>query len=220
MPDRSTAGAPWSGPYETHLTLAPAEADALAAWAAAHGLEFTHILLARGRHPSQPMLSWRAEGTLAAQHRRAAAESARLRGAGFTPVRVKIEAAPWTPGVPRTDAEAERADPAHYFEHHVKVRLSPGTPREALARAARGHHAHVSWNARRTEPGGHRHYFVTQRCHRVGLTTATARLTRLATTLTTAGFPPLKAEREYVVHDSALALDAGWLDGGPAEDPP
>ncbi|MDR3035663.1 MAG: hypothetical protein LBV78_21615 [Kitasatospora sp.] len=209
MPVRSTAGA---GPYETHLTLAPAEAGALAGWAAAHGLEFTHLLLARGRHPSQPMLSWRAEGPLAAQHRRAAAETARLRAAGFTPVRVKIEAAPWVPGVPGTDAEAERADPAHYFEHHVKIRLAPGTPRAALARAASGHGAHVSWNARRTEPGGHRQYFVTQRCHRVGLATATARLDRLTGALTAAGFPPLKTEREYVVHDSALALDDGWLD--------
>ncbi|GGQ56203.1 hypothetical protein [Kitasatospora griseola] len=42
------------------------------------------------------MLSWQCDGTLAAQHRRAAAETARLRAAGFTPVRVKIEAAPWT----------------------------------------------------------------------------------------------------------------------------
>ncbi|ROR42089.1 hypothetical protein [Kitasatospora cineracea] len=217
MPVRSTAGA---GPYETHLTLAPAEAGALAGWAAAHGLEFTHILLARGRHPSQPMLSWRAEGTLAAQHRRAAAETARLRAAGFTPVRVKIEAAPWVPGVPGTDAEAERADPAHYFEHHVKIRLAPGTPRAALARAASGHGAHVSWNARRTEPDGHRQYFVTQRCHRVGLTTAAARLDRLTAALSTAGFPPLKTEREYVVHDSALALDDGWLDDTPTEELP
>ncbi|RKE21167.1 hypothetical protein [Streptomyces sp. TLI_171] len=212
MPVRSAAV---TGRYETHLTLAPAEADALAGWAAARGLEFTHILLARGRHPSQPMVSWRAEGALAAQHRRAAAEAARLRAAGFTPVRVKIEAAPWAPEVPATDALAELADAAHYFEHHVKVRLAPGTPREALVAAAAGHHAHVSWNARRTEPGGHRQYFVTQRCHRVGLTTAGARLDRLLAALTAAGLPPLKAEREYVVHDSAFALDAGWLDETP-----
>ncbi|MGW4384329.1 hypothetical protein [Kitasatospora sp. NPDC004531] len=203
------------GRYETHLTLAPGDADALAEWAAAHGLEFTHILLARGRHPSQPMLSWQGDGTLAAQHRRAAAETARLRAAGFTPVRVKIEAAPWAPGVPRTDAEAELADAARYFEHHVKVRLSPGVPRETLARAAAGHHAHVSWNARRTEPDGHRQYFVTQRCHRLGLPAAGSRLDRLTTALTAAGFPPLKVTREYVVHDSSLALDSGWLPDTP-----
>ncbi|MFI9782533.1 hypothetical protein ACIHEI_03345 [Kitasatospora sp. NPDC051984] len=203
------------GRYETHLTLAPAEAEALADWAAANGLEFTHILLARGRHPSQPMLSWQSDGTLAAQHHRAAAEAARLRAAGFTPVRVKIEAAPWTPGVPDTDAEAEQADPARYFEHHVKVRLAPDVPRDALARAADGHHAHVSWNARRTEPDGHSQYFVTQRCHRLGLTTAGRHLDRLTAALTAAGFPPLKVTREYVVHDSALALDSGWLDDAP-----
>ncbi|MEV4555968.1 hypothetical protein AB0K51_03095 [Kitasatospora sp. NPDC049285] len=203
------------GLYETHLTLAPAEADALADWARAHGLEFTHILLARGLHPSQPMLTWQSEGSLPEQHRRAATETARLRAAGFTPVRLKIEAAPWTPGVPRTDAEAELLAPERYFEHHVKVRLAPGVPRDALARAADGHHAHVSWNARRTEPGGHRQYFVTQRCHRLGLTTAGEHLNRLTTALTTAGFPPLKTEREYVVHDTALTLDAGWLDDAP-----
>ncbi|MFJ5233657.1 hypothetical protein ACIQBJ_27635 [Kitasatospora sp. NPDC088391] len=217
MPVRSTGA---TGPYETHLTLAPAEAGAVASWAGARGLECTHILLARGRHPSQPMLSWRAEGTLAAQHRRAAAEAAGLRAAGFTPVRVKIEAAPWAPGVPVTDAEAELADPAHYFEHHVKVRTAPGTPRADLVAAAAGHHAHVSWNARRTTADGHRHYFVTQRCHRVGLTTAGVRLDRLTAALGAAGFPPLKTEREYVVHDSALALDAGWLDDPDPEEHP
>ncbi len=128
---------------------------------------------------------------------------------------MKIEAAPWAPGVPGTDAEAELADSARYFEHHVKVRLAPGVARDTLVLASAGHHAHVSWNARRTEPGGHRQYFVTQRCHRLGLATAGEHLDRLTAALSAAGFPPLKVTREYVVHDSALALDAGWLDDAP-----
>ncbi|WP_051732003.1 hypothetical protein [Kitasatospora phosalacinea] len=102
----------------------------------------------------------------------------------------------------------------------MKVRPAPGTPREELARAAAGHGAHVSWNARRTEPDGHRQYFVTQRCHRAGPATAGARLELLTAALTAAGFPPLKAEREYVVHDSALALDEGRLGDAPGEDLP
>ncbi|MER5640415.1 hypothetical protein ABT095_26135 [Kitasatospora sp. NPDC002227] len=201
-----------AGEFETHLTLAAAEAGpALEGWAAGRGLKYTHIVLARGRTPSQPMLSWRAEGTYREQLDRAGAVAVALRGDGFGPVRVKVEAAPWARGVPQADAEAARLGPEAYFEHHVKVLLDPAD-RPRLVRAVAGHGAHVSWNARRADPSGLRQQFVTQRCHGVGLATAGRRLARLTAALTAAGYPPAAVEREFVVHDSNLAVDDGWLD--------
>lgn len=78
--------------YETHVTVRCADAAELArldAWAGARELKVTHILLARGRMVSQPML------TLPDRtgHERLVP---RLRSAGFDPVRVKVETAPWT----------------------------------------------------------------------------------------------------------------------------
>lgn len=223
------------GEFETHLTLAATDAEALpdtrpdtrpdaqpalARWAQAHGLKYTHIVLARGQHPSQPMLSWRAAGTFQEQLDRAERLTAALRTDGFTPVRVKCEAAPWAPGVPGSDSEAELLGPAHYFEHHLKVLLAPGE-RAALVRAVAGHCAHVSWNARRTDPTGRGQQFVTQRCHGVGRRTAEHRLAALTDTLVAAGHPPIAVEREFVVHDSNLAADDGWIaaDGSTPKDP-
>ncbi|MFG2825275.1 hypothetical protein ACGFX4_38340 [Kitasatospora sp. NPDC048365] len=202
-----------TGEFETHLTLTPDDADSVAGWARRRGLKYTHIVLARGRQASQPMLSWNAAGTFTEQRAAAEAVAGELRAAGFTPVRVKIEAAPWADGVPSTDPDARLLGPEHYFEHHVKVLLDGD--REALVRAVAGHRAHVSWNARRVESDGRRQQFVTQRCHGVGLHTAGARLERLTAALTAAGFPPLSVEREYVVHDSNLAVDDGWIEEEP-----
>jgi hypothetical protein len=79
-------------------------------------------------------------------------------------VRVKIEAAPWNEGVPRSDEDA-RDD--LYFEHHVKVQQLTSDLRGlvTLIRAVIGHDAHVSVNARRTRADGFQERFVTQRCH-------------------------------------------------------
>ncbi|MFF7635044.1 hypothetical protein ACFZB9_18075 [Kitasatospora sp. NPDC008050] len=233
LTSRAFGAAGTVGEFETHLTLTamdagstartdtgPGSHPALARWAQAHGLKYTHIVLARGQYPSQPMLSWTAAGTFQEQLDRAEALAAALRTDGFTPVRVKCEAAPWAPGVPDGDREAELLGPGYYFEHHLKVLLPPGD-RAALVRAVAGHTAHVSWNARRTDPTGRSQQFVTQRCHGVGRRTAEYRLAALTEALVAAGHPPIAVEREFVVHDSNLAVDDGWMDdNGPIPEDP
>ncbi|MEU6311860.1 hypothetical protein [Streptomyces sp. NPDC047014] len=91
--------------YETHVTVRCADAEELArldAWAGARDLKVTHILLARGRMVSQPMLTLRDR----TGHERLVP---RLREAGFEPVRVKVETVPWT---------TDRPGPGGgYFEH-------------------------------------------------------------------------------------------------------
>ncbi|WP_372352236.1 hypothetical protein [Streptomyces sp. KL116D] len=188
----------------------------LASWAAARGLGFTPIVLARGRHRSQPMVTLRgrerADAWIAGRVARTVEDLARD---GFPVVRAKTEAAPWATGVPATDAEADAA-PAHlHFEHHVKVLLDEGSAPRALAARVERHTAHVSWNARRTRADGRHERFVTQRCHGVGRATAGRRLDALLADLAAVpGVRILETEREYVLHDTRLALDAGWIREG------
>ncbi|MFE0421521.1 hypothetical protein ACFW15_03445, partial [Streptomyces sp. NPDC058953] len=132
--------------YETHVTVrcrTDAELAALDAWAADRGLKVTHIVLARGRTPSQPML------TLPDRTGHPAVVAA-LRGAGFEPVRVKVETVPWS---------GEPAGPGGgYYEHHLKLSLPADYDRAALEALVVPHGAHLSWNARRVLPGpGARH---------------------------------------------------------------
>ncbi|MFF3870891.1 hypothetical protein [Streptomyces sp. NPDC001978] len=212
-------GAPQvKGEFETHLTVRArpgGDADEpLRRWAARHGMKFTRIVLDRGHHPDQPMLTYQGNGILARQRTAAREWTARLRDAGFEVARVKIEAAPWNKGVPHDrTAAAEPPYAACHFEHHVKLALTDTTAELPLLRdLATRHDAHVSRNARRALDADCHERFVTQRCHGVGRTEAGHSLAALLTALTDAGFPVVEVEEEYVVYDDNPAVDAGWLD--------
>ncbi|MET7299515.1 hypothetical protein [Embleya sp. NPDC005575] len=199
------------GEFETHVTVDTDDVNALARRAGGYGVGLTHIVLARGRTMSQPMLTERATTTLALARERAAELTAVLRGDGYPVTRIKIEAAPWHPGVPRTDAAARALGPDLYFEHHLKLVLTADADLAALATEVVGHGAHLSHNARRVRVDGRSERFVTQRCHRVGDESAAAATAALVTAL--AGYEITSVEREFVVHDNNGALDDGWLDG-------
>jgi hypothetical protein len=207
----------FEGEFETHITVraeSPSDVEALRAWAARHGLTFHHIVLDRGLTPSQPMVGWRGRGGLSGELAAAADLGRRLATDGFTVSRVKIEAAPSNRDVPDSDAEAAGRHAGRYFEHHVKLALDPGTDIPALVGLARRHAAHLSRNALRARGDGRQERFVTQRCHAVGRPAARERLDALLTALTADGYTVLDVEEEFVVHDSAPGVDAGWLDGG------
>ncbi|MCU7823100.1 hypothetical protein [Kitasatospora sp. DSM 101779] len=219
MPDTRTPVRPdFRGDFEIHLTVAPQQGPALAAWAAGRGLKVVDIELARGAVPRQPMLTLTVSGTLAEAEELAARTGAEAGAAGFPVLRTKIEAAPWTAGVPATDGRARALGPAYYFEHHVKLLLD-APPGPELAAAAERHDAHLSRNARRTRPDGRTEFFVTQRCRLVGADTAGRRLDALLAAL--AGHRITSVEREFAVLDTAEALDAGWIaEARPAEAQP
>ncbi|MEV6210922.1 hypothetical protein [Kitasatospora sp. NPDC051914] len=209
MPDTRTPVRPeFRGDFEIHLTVAPQQGRALAAWAAGRGLKVVDIELARGAVPRQPMLTLTVSGTLAEAEALAARTGAEAGSAGFTVLRTKIEAAPWTAGVPATDGQAQALGPAYYFEHHVKLLLD-APPGPELAAAAERHDAHLSRNARRTRPDGQIEHFVTQRCRLVGADTAGRRLDGLLDAL--AGHRIASVEREFAVLDTAEDLDDGWI---------
>ncbi|MFB6614580.1 hypothetical protein ACIGFK_37810 [Streptomyces sp. NPDC085524] len=187
--------------YETHVTVRCADAEALArldAWAGARELKVTHILLARGRMVSQPMLTLRDR----TGHERLVPQ---LRAAGFDPVRVKVETVPWT---------TERPGPGGgYFEHHLKLLLPAGFDRAALESLVVPHGAHLSWNARRVLSGGRHERFVTQRWRGTAAEAGSA-CDALVAALCSAGYGIRSEEREFVLYDSDLSVDDGWMEEG------
>jgi hypothetical protein len=193
--------------YETHVTVRCADEaghDRLDAWARDAGLKVTQIVLARGRMVRQPMLTSRGRNGLAGQRAAAQVLVARLRADGFDPVRVKIESVPWAPEV-RTDGDG-------YFEHHLKLLLDEDFDREALTALAVRHGAHLSWNARRVAAGGRHERFVTQRCRGVSARQAGRSCDALVAELKDSGHEIVGEEREFVLYDSDLSVDDGWIE--------
>jgi hypothetical protein len=206
----------FDGEFETHITVQvdALRVDALRTWAIHRQVKFLHIVLDRGDTPSQPMLTRRDVGTLSHQVKAANTMTRSLESEGFVVVRVKIEAAISNRDIPQADDEAARQRPGRYFEHHVKLVLDAGADVGALAKVAGGHAAQLSRNVLRDREDGMRERFVTQRCQSVGRATARRHLDELLASLMKAGYETLDVEEEYVVHDSNLAIDAGWIDAG------
>ncbi|WP_323138536.1 hypothetical protein [Streptomyces sp. NBC_01571] len=153
----------------------------------------------------QPMLTLSCSSSYAEQAARARHVVAGLRTDGFEPVRLKTESTPWAAEVP---ARLGGGDERH-FEHHVKLLLEADTDLAALAARVVPHGAHLSWNARVRAGAGHER-FVTQRCRGVGADGAGRALERLLSEL--GGFVVLSVEREFVLYDSDLSVDDGWIE--------
>ncbi len=192
-----------SGEFEIHITV-QGNRDTLVDWAERHTLKVTEIVLDCGAHPTQLMVTSEGSGiytdiAVAAEQLRA-----QLCATGFPPSRVKIEAAPWNRGIPQ-----ESVPPGTYFEHHVKLLLPANADLAGLKERVIAHGAHLSRNARRVRPDGMLERFVTQRCYGVGQPRAHAAYLTLLAAL--ADQTILESEEEFVVYDSAPALDSGWL---------
>ena len=203
----------YRGHFEVHLTVrAVGTLDAFRAWCETERCKCARIVLARGMQVEQPMATWRRDDTVLPDVLAGATERAQdLERAGFAVVRVKIEADPSNDDVPATDNAAVLQPSCNYFEHHVKLRREASAGRELLLRVCLGHAAHLSRNAWREPAEGFEERFVTLRSHRMGRSASEQRLQRLLAALKGAGEPIIDVESEYTVHDSNLALDAGWL---------
>ncbi|PDP85429.1 hypothetical protein CQJ94_21865 [Glycomyces fuscus] len=221
----------FAGDFETHLTLdapGPGRVAEAEEWARRHGLKFTHIELDRGESPSQPMVTYHSRGTLDGELAVAERWTARLAEAGFAVLRTKIEVPHQAAGVPATRGAAELMPGSCYFETHVKLLLPASADLAALSAIVEPHRARLSRNARRVRDDGLQERFVTQRCSRVGRGEAGRFEYALLKALERAGvalehregWQPriLSVEREFVVHDTALSVDAGWMDAAPVED--
>lgn len=189
--------------YEVHLTVtAEASDELLRSWAAARGVKYTRIMLDRGDHANQPMLSWLSDGTPASAEADARRTVHGLRSSGFPVTRLKVEAAA---------AEADE-HPGLYFEHHVKLLLPANADLDGVRAVAARHGGHLSHNARRVRADGVQERFVTQRCYRTGRAEAAATLAGLLGALGGAGWEVAEVEQEWVLVDDNPALDAGWFE--------
>lgn len=205
----------YQGEFEVHVTARLSDSAAverLGVWCLAHECKFAHIVLARGTHPEQPMVTWRRCDTkLPIVVTEAKHLIAQLNCAAIPVVRLKVEAAPENAGVPQTDVEAAVHDANNYFEHHVKLLRGVTTDRESLVQVCLTHGAHLSRNARRNAAEGLEERFATLRCHGVGWGTAQKRLQQMLAALAALGEQVLEIESEYAVYDSNHELDADWL---------
>jgi hypothetical protein len=204
-----------SGDFEAHFTLGcrdETEIEHLHAWATAHALKFTHIVLDSGATPSQVMLTEEQTGDFPTVFSGFCATQTTLSQAGFVVSRLKVEAAPWSVGIPQSNREARQyPDPCCYFEHHIKLLLDSQADIAALKILLETHHAHLSYNARRTRTDGKHERFVTQRCHGIGQYEAKERINFLKHFVQQAGYVLLETEEEFVTYDSNIGLDTGWM---------
>lgn len=207
-------GMEFTGEFETHITVALEDTNRLGAlqtWATGHGLKCLHIVLSRGNTISQPMLTWRGTGGLSSALAKALEVEAALHAARFPVTRIKIEAAPWNADIPQSEEEAKQHPSGRYFEHHIKLLLEPEADLTVLTEVAERHAAHLSRNALRLREDTCVERFVTQRCQGVSRAEAQRLLDALVQEITTRSYPILEIEAEFVVYDSNLAIDAGWL---------
>lgn len=201
------------GNFEVHLTVRVVGApEAFRHWCEIEGCKCVRIVLARGVSVEQPMATWRRSGTVLPDVLAEATGRARdLEHAGFPVVRVKIEADPSNADVPANSAAALEHPPFNYFEHHVKLRRATAAKQDLLLSVCLDHAAHLSRNAWREPVEGFEERFVTLRSYRVGRSASEQRLYCSLAALEGIGEQIIDVESEYTVHDSNLALDAGWL---------
>ena len=189
--------------HEAHLTIRPGAhaRAALDGWMRSHATRLTTIELSNGEFPVHTMVTAWLSGDADVAIRTARALATELASLGVDVTRVKVE---------RPETASAARCPSLYREHHVKVRTARDE-RDALHAVATACGAHLSRNARRVVEGAEERFF-TQRFARGGASTVQGEsLARLLDELRRAGVPVVKVEREHVVYDDNLALDAGWL---------
>ncbi len=204
-----------TGDFETHLTLASPDAVAAGTLQNIAGecrLKVTHILLQRGRQPSQLMLTRHSTETFDESLTAARELAARLAARGLPVSRMKIEIDADNPAAPADELKARANPPERYFEFHVKVILPSLADLEHLGEVACRNAAQLSKNAFVVRPDGREERFVTQRFYGIGRDKALPALVALTNDLRQYGFAILDCEAEYVIFDSNIDLDAGWLD--------
>ena len=204
----------FAGEFETHITVSLTNIygiERLQGWCLDRQLKFLHILLAEGTQISQPMLTRRGWGDFADELKIAENLVTALNSENFPVVRIKIEAAPENRGVPQSDLAALAHPADRYFEHHVKLRLESDLDLSPLHELVKRHSANLSRNAIRLRLDGFHDRFVTQRCMGVGWVAAQRQLQLLVGAIESLGYTPIAIASEFVVYDSNLALDRGWI---------
>jgi hypothetical protein len=204
-----------SGTFEAHVTVEAADLDERERFRGVCGelgVKCVLIELPEGATRSQPMTASYHRGELEQVLREVSGITRGVREAGFPVKRLKLEAVATNRGVPDSDDDVRRFPPGNYFEFHVKVLLAAGADLGALRELCARHDARLSSNAYKQDSGGRSERFVTLRLYGVGRRSAFAACDRLLAELKEAGHALGNNLREYTIYDSAVSLDAGWID--------
>lgn len=204
-------GRSFGGAFEAHVTVRCAAADAprFAATCDRLGVKHIQIELAQGEHVTQPMTATVHRGELRQVQDEVHALARALVADDFEVVRTKIEALPRNRDLPETDAAAA-AEPARYFEYHLKIVVPAGGDLGPVREVAAAHGARLSRNALRTRADGGHERYLTLRLPGLGRPSADARFAALETAVERLPVTIVRRVREYTVYDSNLALDRGW----------
>lgn len=202
------------GAFEAHITVSARSEEDLRRFRAfcdAAAVKCIFIELGRGAEPFQPMTASYHHGTLRQAREEVQAMARALAADGFDVTRLKLEALGKNRDIPEDDATA-KAQPANYFEFHVKALLPRGgTDVEALRARCERHGAHLSRNTWKVREDGASERFVTLRVYGLGRANADARFTALLEDLAGTGLTLTQRLREWTVYDSNHGLDRGWL---------
>jgi hypothetical protein len=226
------------GYFTIGLTLdapSPERVAESASWADGYSLGFSHTELRGepGDGPEQREAPFRTTVTFHGKGVREQAFTAaeqwteRLSEAGFAVLRTRIGVPRDASGVPARRALVEAVDEPwdRYFETGIRLLLPPRVDLDALARIVAPHRAGLCRDVNRDRRDGYQEWLIVQRCSRVGRGEAKALSWPLLRALELAGVSMdgtvspgprfLSVECQYVVHDSAVSLDAGWLGTNP-----
>jgi hypothetical protein len=204
----------YSGTFESHVTVraeSPERVKRFRELCRESNLKCILIKLARGRYHSQPMTATHHQGSLDDVIAEAQSIAQHLGSNGFEVTRVKVEADPTTSGVPRTDEEAARLAAANYFEFHLLVTLKRLSELPRLSVLCADHNAHLSMNAFKQAAGEETERFITMRLKGMGGARASILFDNLAGAIELAGYRTSRRVQEYVVYDTNLTLDDGWM---------
>lgn len=208
----------FTGELEIHLTIYLGKTKTVAElqeWGRIYDLKCLHIILDRGEVSSQPMLTRRASGKLTDEIGTALHLKELLIADGFQVVRIKIEAAPWNENVPQSSAEIIiSSTEKKYFENHIKILMDSQTEHTVLLEKVVRHAAHLSRNALRQSSEGFEERFVTQRNWSIGYSESRQKLNELLQEIRALNYPVIDVEEEYVIYDTNLKIDAGWIQAG------
>jgi hypothetical protein len=159
-----------------------------------------------GENPNQLMISKWTTGTVFEAVSRAKEISDQLKDDGLDVVRVKVEAMAHNKGVPQ-EANSD-ADPAHYFEFHIKIPIDEHRSWQELEDLAAAKGCAVSFNAFKDTVAA----LVTMRVSASrGYSKAETMKDGLLVALKAGGFSAGEVQKEFSVFDSRPEYDAGWL---------
>lgn len=204
----------FAGEFETHITVCLNnlnDVKLLHKWSANRGLKCLHIVLDQGVTPSQPMLTRHGRGNLTQQLEIAADLCQSLKADRFSTVRIKIEVASDNPNVPQSNLQALNHPSDRYFEHHIKLLLESSADIMPLTEFAEQHSARLSRNILQTCSDNYSERFINQRCMKMGRVEAHQELQKLLNAIAYLKCTVIDIEEEFVVYDSNLALDEGWI---------